>query len=144
MLISHLTTQVDQHLPLTLKQRLLEPRLNRLFATPLQEGEFELLDGRKLQLKLMDLGLQATLTLENQRLRLVSGEGEACIRGCWPAFVRLALKKEDPDSLFFQRQLILEGDTELGLGIKNLLDSLDWSLDQGLEGRLLHWLEKRL
>ncbi|EXJ09542.1 ubiquinone anaerobic biosynthesis accessory factor UbiT [Nitrincola nitratireducens] len=38
----------------------------------------------------------------------------------------MAKRTEDPDSLFFQRQLSIEGDTELGLGIKNLLDSLEW------------------
>jgi predicted lipid carrier protein YhbT len=30
--------------------------------------------------------------------------------------------------LFFQRRLVIEGDTELGLALKNLLDSLDWHL----------------
>lgn len=34
-------------------------------------------------------------------------------------------EKEDPDSLFFQRRLRIEGDTELGLEVKNLMDSLD-------------------
>lgn len=142
MLISYLTSQADHRLPLSIKQRLLEPRLNQLFAEALQENEFALLSGRRLQLKVLDLGISATLTLEQQKLCLIAGKGDACIRGSWPAFVRLALKKEDPDSLFFQRQLVIEGDTELGLGVKNLLDSLDWSLDQGIEGRLLRWLEK--
>ncbi|MEE8428093.1 MAG: SCP2 sterol-binding domain-containing protein, partial [Gammaproteobacteria bacterium] len=33
--------------------------------------------------------------------------------------------REDSDTLFFQRRLRMEGDTELGLEIKNFLDSLD-------------------
>jgi predicted lipid carrier protein YhbT len=28
--------------------------------------------------------------------------------------------------LFFQRRLVIEGDTELGLRLKNLLDSVEW------------------
>jgi hypothetical protein len=36
-----------------------------------------------------------------------------------------ATRKEDPDSLFFNRRLSLEGDTELGLVVKNTLDALE-------------------
>ncbi|MDD2341447.1 MAG: SCP2 sterol-binding domain-containing protein, partial [Tolumonas sp.] len=39
--------------------------------------------------------------------------------------ILIAGRKEDPDSLFFQRRLRIEGDTELGLEVKNLMDSLD-------------------
>lgn len=37
----------------------------------------------------------------------------------------IAARKEDPDTLFFQRRLRIEGDTELGLYVKNLMDSID-------------------
>ena len=40
-------------------------------------------------------------------------------------FLLLALRKEDPDTLFFDRQLCVEGDTELGLIVKNALDRVD-------------------
>jgi predicted lipid carrier protein YhbT len=36
------------------------------------------------------------------------------------------LREEDPDTLFFARRLTIEGDTELGLVAKNLLDGIDW------------------
>jgi predicted lipid carrier protein YhbT len=39
----------------------------------------------------------------------------------------MARREEDPDTLFFCRRLILEGDTELGLLFKNTLDGLDAS-----------------
>ncbi|MCG9689952.1 SCP2 sterol-binding domain-containing protein, partial [Vibrio tubiashii] len=39
--------------------------------------------------------------------------------------VLIAGRKEDPDTLFFQRRLTIEGDTELGLEVKNLMDSVD-------------------
>ena len=35
-------------------------------------------------------------------------------------------RREDPDTLFFQRLLAIEGDTALGLEIKNFLDRLEW------------------
>ncbi len=40
-------------------------------------------------------------------------------------FLMLALRKEDPDTLFFSRRLCMEGDTELGLLVKNTLDALE-------------------
>jgi predicted lipid carrier protein YhbT len=40
-------------------------------------------------------------------------------------FARLARRQEDPDTLFFSRRLGIEGDTELGLLVKNALDALD-------------------
>jgi predicted lipid carrier protein YhbT len=40
-------------------------------------------------------------------------------------FLLLALRKEDPDTLFFDRRLCVEGDTELGLIVKNALDRVE-------------------
>lgn len=40
-------------------------------------------------------------------------------------FLALALQREDPDTLFFSRRLSMEGDTELGLLVKNTLDALE-------------------
>jgi len=39
--------------------------------------------------------------------------------------VLIAGRKQDPDTLFFQRRLKIEGDTELGLEVKNLIDAID-------------------
>ena len=41
------------------------------------------------------------------------------------AFYQLLQRQEDPDTLFFNRRLSIEGDTELGLMVKNTLDALD-------------------
>lgn len=40
-------------------------------------------------------------------------------------FLRLARREVDADTLFFDRRLSIEGDTELGLLLKNTLDALD-------------------
>ena len=42
------------------------------------------------------------------------------------AFLMMLARREDPDTLFFQRLLAIEGDTALGLEIKNFLDRLEW------------------
>lgn len=43
------------------------------------------------------------------------------------AYLQLLNRQEDPDTLFFQRALVVQGDTELGLRVKNMLDAVDWS-----------------
>ena len=40
------------------------------------------------------------------------------------SYLRLMRGEEDPDRLFFERALVMEGDTELGLVIKNTLDAI--------------------
>ncbi|MBP9217323.1 MAG: SCP2 sterol-binding domain-containing protein [Sterolibacterium sp.] len=40
-------------------------------------------------------------------------------------FVALMTREEDADSLFFSRRLLMEGDTELGLLVKNTLDTVE-------------------
>lgn len=40
-------------------------------------------------------------------------------------FVALARREQDPDTLFFSRRLVMEGDTELGLMVKNTIDALE-------------------
>ena len=40
-------------------------------------------------------------------------------------FYLMARRLEDPDTLFFNRRLRIEGDTELGLVVKNSLDAID-------------------
>ena len=37
----------------------------------------------------------------------------------------MASRQVDPDTLMFQRRLVMEGDTELGLALKNYLDGMD-------------------
>lgn len=119
---------VDARLPWALKQGLVEVPLNQLFAEALAEGDFDELEGRVLRLELDDATTGVTLGLWGGRLRMATLTPEATIRGTTEAFRRLAQRREDPDRLFFQRQLVIEGDTELGLAVKNLLDAVEWRI----------------
>lgn len=133
---------LDPRVPLAVKRRLVEPVLNRTFAEPLAEGEFDALEDRRISLAIEDLGVVLTLGLEHRRLVLCREPGEATIRGGWREFLCLATRREDPDSLFFQRRLLIEGDTELGLMVKNLLDGREEGLAQGRLGAWLVRLER--
>lgn len=52
-------------------------------------------------------------------------ETDLCISASAQDFLRLAQRQEDPDTLFFSRRLSMEGDTELGLVVKNTLDAME-------------------
>lgn len=112
-------------LPFGLSQQSFILLCNQVFAASLAAGELDFLDGRALGLGVRDAGLE--LTLGGQGRRLV-GHGaarraDARISGDTFAFLLLISRREDPDTLFFQRRLRIEGDTELGLHVKNFLDA---------------------
>jgi O2-independent ubiquinone biosynthesis accessory factor UbiT len=111
--------------------------LEKIFATPLAAGELDFLAGKILAISVSDARLDLALSLKNGRLRAVSGGADVHISGSMYDFLLLASRREDPDTLFFKRRLRLSGDTELGLAIKNFLDSLE------LEPQFA-WLERAL
>lgn len=117
---------IDRSIPMPFKQLMAEAPLNRLFAEAVAEGEFDDFEGRRIRLEVNGGQPGITFGFWAGRLRIVDGPGEATIRGSLAAFKTLAERKQDPDQLFFQRRLVIEGDTELGLALKNLLDSLEW------------------
>jgi hypothetical protein len=49
-----------------------------------------------------------------------------CVPANLSAFLQTAGRQEDPDTLFFKRELSIVGDTELGLRVKNMLDAIEW------------------
>src|SRR3990172_9342320 len=59
-------------------------------------------------------------------------------------FLALALRREDPDTLFFSRRLVMEGDTELGLLVKNTLDALEFKPALPTPREVLRLLRSRL
>ncbi|WP_228128365.1 ubiquinone anaerobic biosynthesis accessory factor UbiT [Marinobacter daepoensis] len=120
--------RIDRHIPMPFKQLVAEAPLNRLFAQALADGEFDDFEGRTIRLEINGGQPGVTIGFWANRLRLVQGPGDATIRGSVSAFKALAERQQDPDQLFFQRRLVIEGDTELGLALKNLLDSLDWQI----------------
>lgn len=132
---------LTRHVPFVLQRLALQQSLNRLFAVPLADGAFDILRDRWLRLQVKDLQLEWFLTCTDAGLQVAARAPEqVSISGNWSDFLLLASRQEDPDTLFFRRRLLIEGDTELGLAVKNLLDSLDpddlpnwfWSLLQRL------------
>jgi len=65
-------------------------------------------------------------SLENGELAIDNrDEADVWFRGNANDLLLVAARKIDPDTLFFQRRLVIEGDTELGLEVKNLMDAIE-------------------
>lgn len=112
--------------PPALQRRLLERAMAKVLAGPLAGGALEFMDGRRLGIEVSDLGLRWVVELQGPRLVVVDAPAEATVRGTVTDLLLLAGRLEDADTLFFQRRLVLTGDTELGLTARNLLDRLPW------------------
>nr|WP_159465023.1 SCP2 domain-containing protein [Scandinavium goeteborgense] len=112
--------------PFALKRQVLEQVLSWQFRQALAEGELDFLEGRWLSIDVRDIGLRWFTSVENDRL-IVSDSADADVSFSADAsdLLMIAARKQDPDTLFFQRRLVIEGDTELGLYVKNLMDAIE-------------------
>lgn len=120
-------------LPSRWQARLLEAAMARVLAAPLQSGALDFMSQRRLGIEVADLGLHWVFELRDERLCSSDAAAEATVRGSATDLLLLASRLEDADTLFFQRRLVLTGDTELGLTARNLLDRLPWeSIPLGL------------
>jgi predicted lipid carrier protein YhbT len=85
--------------------------------------------GKAVSLEASDLGTRVRVAYDGHMFKAYGGGAPAdlTIRATTACFLALALRREDPDTLFFTRRLVMTGDTDLGLVVKNLLDAIDWS-----------------
>jgi len=103
--------------------------LNRILAPQLPEDVRQALFARRLRLRVEDAGLSIDFSWQGKAFEMAhhGDQPDLTIGACAHDLVLMARRQEDPDTLFFCRRLILEGDTELGLLFKNTLDGLDAS-----------------
>jgi predicted lipid carrier protein YhbT len=113
--------------PFAVQKVVVEKLLREAFAEAREDGDLEFLEGRCMAIDMPDIRFYLAVSLRDNQLILVKEKqaADVVIRGEINEFIRVAARKEDPDTLFFQRRLSIEGDTELGLAVKNLMDSVD-------------------
>ena len=101
--------------------------INLALGTKLQDPVWQPLQGKHICIKVRDAGIAFHFTLARNGLaaRHAVAQPDLVISASAQDFVLLALRKEDPDTLFFSRRLVMEGDTELGLLVKNTLDGME-------------------
>jgi predicted lipid carrier protein YhbT len=100
--------------------------LDRLLLPRLTSDVLPVLQHRAVELLISDLGVRARVKLMPAGFRVASSADITAVRIAAPmdTFVRLARGTDDADRLFFERALLMEGDTEMGLVIKNTLDAI--------------------
>lgn len=125
--------------------------LNLALGVTLRSEALQPLHGKLICLRISDAQISLQFSLNKSGVTASHAEElpDLTITAKAYDFIQLALRKEDPDTLFFSRRLLMEGDTELGLLAKNTLDALelpplDWrmllpaSVLERLAGRILH------
>ncbi len=98
---------------------------NLVLWPAMKELDWQPLIGRRYAIRVKDIGINLRLTLTARGFSFDSGKPNITFIATARDFLLLLSRREDPDTLFFSRRLVSEGDTELGLTVKNLLDALD-------------------
>ncbi len=101
--------------------------INRVFARQRLDGELDFLKGRRVRIRVDDVGSGFSVQWGAQGFEAAAATAAAdlTISGSLYDYMLLITAREDPDTLFFQRRLRMEGDTALGVYLKNFLAGLD-------------------
>lgn len=114
------------YIPFSLKKQVIEQLLQLQFKHTLADGDLDFLQNRWLKIEVRDLNLTWFVSLIDDKLYVSQDEiADVTFSGEANDLILIATRRQDPDTLFFQRRLIIEGDTELGLCIKNMMDAFD-------------------
>jgi len=148
--ISRAGARLAGYCPLRVRNQLFQPLLNHALKSLMEEGELDFLIHKTCAINVRNSRLCCVITYQDNRLKFLPEycEAEVTISADSDAFLALITQSVDPDTLFFRRQLLIEGDVELGLYLKNMLDALNAEdlppmYRQAIEGlRKLAQLEK--
>jgi len=115
-----------QRLPMHPPALALSLALNRLLLKRLPADARAALSNRPVEVTVTDLGLRLRLQLGAAGFAPAGARVEPVLRiaAAVPAYWRLLRGEDDADRLFFERALVMEGDTEMGLVLKNTLDAI--------------------
>lgn len=114
-------------IPDSIHSKILATFLNQILSQQAKDEELDFLEQRNLCITIIDTNTSYYLSLNKQRFVNTSPNNkiDLLLKARIYDFLTLAARQEDPDTLVFQRRLIMEGDTELGLELKNFLDGVD-------------------
>ena len=125
-----LVARIGCHLPQWPHAMTLTAGLNAAVRMKLLSTDsLALLENHSFLVEVLDTGGRACFTFRAGLFRPLYTApqfSDLSLRANLSAFLQLLARQEDPDTLFFNRQLSIEGDTELGLIVKNMLDAVEW------------------
>lgn len=130
--ISSRLRRVVQALPIQPPSFVLAQALNRVLLPRMPSDARQLLSNRSVEILVTDIGLRVRLQLGASGFRVAPAGTPTELRILAPvnSYLRLLRGEDDADRLFFERVLVMEGDTEMGVVLKNTLDAI---------GPLLRW-----
>ena len=101
--------------------------LNTVLSARIRARDLLALHGKHICIRIRDAGIEIHFSVTPNAFvaRCSTLHPDLIISAETRDFLLLGLRQEDADTLFFNRRLTLEGDTELGLFVKNTLDALD-------------------
>lgn len=123
--------------------------LNLALKDRLPEDVQQSLSGKRLRIGISDAQLNFDFKWADGAFCACqsSAETDLTISASAHDFLLLAQRLEDPDTLFFSRRLSMEGDTALGLLLKNTIDAIElpvFDLARLAPGNLLGRIKPRL
>lgn len=119
--------QLIEHLPAWPPSFAFTRILNLALRQVIRRRDLQALYGKRISIHVTDAGLHLHFTVLSTGFSAATGNvaADLAISASAYDFYLLAMRKEDPDTLFFNRRLLVEGDTELGLVAKNALDAIE-------------------
>ncbi len=148
-----LLTRLGNKLPQLPPTLALVTGLNLALGRLIPREPLEMLIGKRFTIRVKDAGMTLRFGYNGRTFHPVfdGSAADLTISAKARDFLALLAREEDPDTLFFDRRLLMEGDTDLGLLVKNTLDGVDLSdlmrrFDPSrlAPGELLHRLRARL
>lgn len=123
---AHRLRRIVERLPVQPPSFVLARVLDRVLLPRLPADARAALSDRTVEVAISDLGLRVRLQLAPGGFRVAPSRSETALRIVAPAasYLRLLRGDDDADRLFFERALVMEGDTEMGLVLKNTLDAI--------------------
>jgi len=111
---------------------------NHLLKGQLLASRLTEIDAKSLCIRILDADCEFHFRISGAQLHAMhSGRADVTISGNSLDFWQLATLQEDADTLFFNRSLKIEGETETGVHIKNLLDALEFDWDKHFDTVLI-------
>ena len=99
-----------------------------LFASrALPRDELAALEGRTFRIAVNDAGLSVAFRVRAALVEPLPANRavDVTFTACAADFLSIATRREDPDTLFFARRLSIDGDTDTGHRLKNILDAVE-------------------
>ena len=116
--------------PFVINRQVAQLIMNQVFSEQIAQGDFDFLQNQLLQVEVRDAELFIGLSYQQGKLvcsyiQHFGQEADVSMSVESHDAIDLILQKVDPDTLFFQRKLKINGNTELAHQIKNTIDTLE-------------------